>query len=185
MKRSLSALVVLASLVLTASVVAQDQPDAPPPPPPPPANEADVASIGAITAAVYECISGEKGEPRQWTRFRSLFYPGAQLIPTGKRPDGSVGAGIMDVETYIARVDGWFLENGFFEKEIHRVEERYGSIAHHFSTYESYKSASDAEPFARGINSFQLLHDGDRWWILNIFWEAETPQVPIPDKYGG
>ena len=56
-------------------------------------------------------------------------------------------------------------------------------IAHAFSTYESRYMASDPEPFARGINSFQLLHDGTRWWVVSIFWQQESEEHPIPEKY--
>jgi hypothetical protein len=37
--------------------------------------------------------------------------------------------------------------------------------------------------FARGINSFQLLKDGDRYWVVTIFWDSESPAKPIPAKY--
>jgi hypothetical protein len=52
-----------------------------------------------------------------------------------------------------------------------------------FSTYESKHKVDDKTPFARGINSFQLYNDGKRWWVLTIFWESETPENPIPQKY--
>jgi hypothetical protein len=52
-----------------------------------------------------------------------------------------------------------------------------------FSTYESYRSEADEEPFARGINSIQLLNDGSRWWIINIYWTAESKNNPIPVEY--
>ena len=67
--------------------------------------------------------------------------------------------------------------------ETARRVETYGHIAHAWSTYESRHKAEDPEPFARGINSIQLMHDGARWWIVTIFWEAETPENPIPEKY--
>ena len=124
-----------------------------------------------------------KGVKRDWDRFRSLFRPDAKLIPTGRRPDGGVGARYMGVEDYVTN-GGAFLEaNGFFEVEIHRIEERYGNIVHLFSTYESRHLAEDVEPYARGINSFQLLNDGSRWWVVNIFWQQEGPNNPIPTKY--
>ena len=41
----------------------------------------------------------------------------------------------------------------------------------------------DAEPFPHSINSIQLLHDGRRWWIVNIYGTAETPENPIPARY--
>ena len=56
-------------------------------------------------------------------------------------------------------------------------------MAHVFSTYEAYKSASDQKPFMRGINSIQLIFDGNRWWIVNIYWTGETKENPIPKKY--
>ncbi len=52
------------------------------------ANPADVGSIDAILSAVYDVISGPAGKKRDWDRMRSLFIPGARLIPTGPRPGG-------------------------------------------------------------------------------------------------
>ncbi|MEW5917174.1 MAG: hypothetical protein AB1762_12245, partial [Gemmatimonadota bacterium] len=73
--------------------------------------------------------------------------------------------------------------DGFFEVEIKRVSESYGNVMHLFSTYESRRKPDDAKPFARGINSFQLLKDGDRWWVVSIYWQGENAQFPIPAKY--
>jgi hypothetical protein len=41
----------------------------------------------------------------------------------------------------------------------------------------------DEEPFARGINSFQLMNDGSRWWVVSIYWQGEGASNPIPTKY--
>ncbi|UCF21606.1 MAG: hypothetical protein JSU87_05065 [Gemmatimonadota bacterium] len=133
-------------------------------------------------AAVYDAISGPAG-PRDWDRFRSLFVPEGRLIAVGRNREGQVGKQVMEVEDYITRADPYFSENGFFEREIARTTEHFGHIAHAFSTYESRGSADDPEPFARGINSFQLLNDGERWWVVTIYWEAEAPDLLIPDKY--
>lgn len=32
----------------------------------------------------------------------------------------------------------------------------------------------------KGVNSFQSFFDGTRWWVVTIYWEAETPGNPIP-----
>lgn len=144
----------------------------------------DVESIDAIVKAVYDVISGEAGEKRDWDRFKSLFIGEAQLIPASKKQDGTgMRYGIMTPEGYVKMAGTRLEEDGFFEKEIHRVEEQFGPIAHVFSTYESRRSLSDEEPFARGINSFQLFNDGKRWWVVNIYWTAERPDLPIPEKY--
>jgi hypothetical protein len=72
---------------------------------------------------------------------------------------------------------------GFHEREISRRVDRYGTMAHVFSTYAAFRKKDDKEPFMRGINSIQLMHDGKRWWVMNIFWLAETPDNPVPKEY--
>ena len=141
--------------------------------------------MDAIIAAVYDVISGPIGQKRDWQRFESLFVPGARLIPTGARPDGTGVVRVMAPSEYAAGADSVLTARGFFERESHRVTESYGRIAQAFSTYESRWRAEDPQPFQRGINSFQLLNDGKRWWIVSIYWDAERPDNPIPAKYLG
>lgn len=150
----------------------------------PEANPADVASMDAIMKAVYDVISGDAGQKRDWNRFRSLFYPNAQLIPTGKsRRTGKTGALAYTAEEYIQGSEPLMEKEGFFERELARQTETYGNIAQVFSTYASYHKLDDKTPFERGINSFQLFNDGKRWWVLTIMWQGETPDAPIPAKY--
>ncbi len=151
---------------------------------PPPAAPADVESIDAIMKSVYDVISGPAGQKRDWSRFRSLFLPGAKLIPSFKSQDGEgIDHQMWSPEDYVERAASRLEEEGFFEQELHRVVERFGPIVHVFSTYESRRKADDPQPFARGINSFQLMNDGKRWWVVNIFWTGERPDLPIPAKY--
>ena len=147
---------------------------------------ADVASIDAIIRAAYDVISGPAGKKRDWNRERSLFYPGARLIPTASeagKVDVDLAPQILEVEGFIARAERSFEKNGFYEKEIaHRVEQ-FGQIAHVWSTYESRHNPDDAKPFMRGINSIQLFNDGKRWWILSVYWQHENAAHPIPERY--
>lgn len=172
--KSLTPVVVLGGLGFAGSLFAQDSPPATDP--------SDVQSVDAIIGAVYDVISGPEGVDRDWDRMRSLFVPDAQLIPSFVDPEGTIGFRFMSVDDWIEGATGFFAENPFYEVEIHRVEERYGHISHAFSTYESRREA-EGEPFVRGINSFQLLNDGERWWIINIYWQGETDAEPIPTQY--
>jgi hypothetical protein len=149
----------------------------------PPTRSADVSSMDAIVAALYDVISGPAGQARDWDRMRSLFVPGGRLIPSVAGERGGATARILDVDGYIERVRPAFERNGFFEREIARKTEAFGNIAHLFSTYESRHASGDAAPFARGINSIQLLKDGDRWWIVTVFWDAERPGNTLPAQY--
>jgi hypothetical protein len=182
MRRVLSATVLLlASAAVDASGVAAQAAAQPTPTTPAPRSE-DVASEDAIIAALYGAISGPAGQKRDWVRFRSLFIPDGRLIVArAPRPEGPVPPRVMTVEQYIAGSGA--LENGFFEREIKRVSETFGGVTHRFSTYESRARAADPQPFARGINSIQLLNDGRRWWIVTVFWDSERPNNPIPAKY--
>jgi hypothetical protein len=150
------------------------------------ADPCDVESIDAIIAAAYDVISGPTGEKRDWNRERSLFVPGARLIPTATVPgktEVDLAPLVLDVEGYIARVEPLFEKEGFYEKEIARRVEQFGQIAHVWSTYESRHDPSEPAPFMRGINSIQLFDDGNRWWILSIYWQHESAEHPLPKKY--
>lgn len=167
-----------AALSLAAARLAAQQPIAPPA-----AHPADVQSLDAIVAALYNVISGDSGVARNWDRMRSLFHPQAKLIPIGPRPAGAFGAAVLTVEDYVARAGPQLERLGFHESEVARRSESYGQIVHVFSTYESRHRAADPQPFARGINSIQAYHDGTRWWIMNIMWWGETPASPLPPRY--
>jgi hypothetical protein len=150
------------------------------------ADPRDVASIDAIITAAYDSISGPAGA-RNWDRLRSLFIPGARLVPTaekaGELNPGRIGPQMLDVDGFISRCAEHVAKNGFFEREIARRREQFGRIAHVWSTYESRHNANDPEPFARGINSIQLFYDGTRWWIVSIYWQHESPEHPVPENY--
>jgi hypothetical protein len=142
-----------------------------------------VQSIDTTIETLYDVISGEKGETRNWELFTYLFKPEAHLIPSVKDKDGVFQTQYMSPSGYIESSGKWLVENGFFEKEIHRSVDTFGSITQVFSTYESFRSEKDTTPFMRGINSIQLLYDGNRWWVVNIYWTPESEENPIPKQY--
>jgi hypothetical protein len=147
------------------------------------ADAKDVASQDAIIAALYDVISGPACQKRDWDRFKSLFVPGARLIPTVRGPDGKFVTRVQSPDDYAAGATQTLQENGFFENEISRTVENFGSISHRFSTYESRRKAADEKPFARGINSIQMLYDGTRWWIVTVYWQGERQDNPIPEQF--
>jgi hypothetical protein len=150
----------------------------------PPAKPEDVKSMDAIIAALYDVISGDAGVERDWNRFRSLFYPGARMIPTGANAKtGKVGARIASPEEYIKANRAFLEEQGFHEQELTRHVDSFGTIVQVFSSYEARNKLTDEKPFLRGINSIQLLTDGNRWWVMTIAWSPETASTPLPDRY--
>jgi hypothetical protein len=148
-----------------------------------PARAADVDSPENLVRAVYDAISGPRGE-RDWNRIRSFYLDGARLIPTGLRANGEFGLKILSIEQWIEGARELFLREDFFEVEVAQKVDRFGQIAQVFSTYECRHQA-DGPAFMRGINSFQLLRKDGRWWVVNCFWDNASEGNPIPEAYRG
>jgi hypothetical protein len=151
--------------------------------PAPAAAPADVGSVDAIVAALYDVISGPAGQKRDWDRMRSLFHREARLVPMLKARDGGMRAVHLTVDDYVQRSGPMLEKGGFFEQEIAREVDAFGDFAHVWSTYEGRRAADDAEPFLRGINSMQLVREGGRWFVLQILWQQEADAGPIPARY--
>ena len=145
------------------------------------ANPSDVKTIDGIMTAAYDVISGPAG-PRNWDRLRTLFLSQATLVTVEAKPGAPAKLLVASPEDYIRLSQPYFDKEGFFENEIARRTEAYGAITHVWSTYAS-RHTKNGKPFERGINSFQLVNDGDRWWVLSILWDSERPGNTIPGKY--
>lgn len=146
----------------------------------PPAKPDDVRSVDAIMHAIYDVISGPVGT-RDWNRLRSLCLPTALFATSGKRKDGSPFIVSWSVEDYIREAGVIFTREAFYENAIVNQPDSFGGMTQVFSSYESRHNPGE-KPFQRGINSFQLINDGTRWWVVSIAWAAETPDTPLPAK---
>jgi hypothetical protein len=149
---------------------------------------ADAASVEAIVSALYASVSHAPEASPDFDRMRRIFLYVGMLVPP-KAAGADFRA--MDVDQFAERYEKSVASRkekgeppaGFFEREIARRTDCFGNICQVFSTYESRHAASDATPFQRGINSIQLLRDGNRWWIASVVWDVERPDNPIPAQY--
>ncbi|HEV2474560.1 MAG TPA: hypothetical protein VGS41_17920 [Chthonomonadales bacterium] len=66
------------------------------------------------------------------------------------------------------------------EKQLKFRIERYGNIAHLWS---SYALQSDGKQVARGINSIQAIREADGWRVTDIMVQAESVSAPLPKEY--
>ena len=172
MKRLLSLIWIL---LFTVSLTAQETKT--------PIDISSVLTVDSTIKTLYNVLSGEIGKKRNWEQFKYLFSPDAKLIAAGKDAEGKSKISYMKPDDYIKNSGKWLETNGFFEKEIHRTENTFGNMAEVFSTYECFYNITDKKPFMRGINSIQLWNDGQRWWIVNLYWTQETNRNPIPEAY--
>ncbi len=142
-----------------------------------------VSSLDHIIKTFYKTLSAEKDKERHWKQFRSLFKKEAKLIVSSKHKEDKYEVKYMSPDLYEKNSKTWLKANGFIQKEINRKVDNYNNIAQVFSSFESYHSQKDKQPFMRGIYSMQLLNDGKRWWIVNLYWTNENKLNPIPKTY--
>lgn len=142
----------------------------------------DVKNIDNLILALYESISGEANEERDWERFKYLFAPDAKLIPTARSKEGKVSYKYWTPQEYVDMFTSSRRSTGFFEIELGRITEEFANIAQVFSTYATMEEKNG--PIVRkGINSIQLIRDKDRYYIMNIFWSNEEGAETIPEKF--
>ncbi len=135
------------------------------------ASEDDRTAVDALINALYEVISfDERGEP-DWPRMQSLFSRHARI--TRITPDGT---DYLDVRSFQELAKESFelgVYTRFYEIEVLRDERRFGGLAHVLSAYETRHSPDAIEPFARGVNSLQLIKEEETWKVLSLFWDEE------------
>lgn len=141
---------------------------------------ADLAAIDAVITEMYAMISGPAG-PRDWSRQANCFHPNARQIRTAVGADGRPELTIMGLDDYAANTAPFFAAHDFYEIEIGRRVELFGTIAHAWSAYEARDTLdAGAEPERRGINSIQLTKDAVLGWrIIAMIWDNEREGVSI------
>lgn len=142
--------------------------------------QTDVNSIENIVNALLETISGDKGVERDWDRFRNLFLPTAQLTGVFHRGD-STFVRVNTLEEFIKKNRAWYKDNGFYEYSYKNTINEFGNIAQVFQSYGSKFQGQDE--MQRGINSYMLVYEKNRWWIVNTIWDSETNTHKIPEIY--
>jgi hypothetical protein len=142
-----------------------------------PASADDRNEIDALIKALYEVISfDEEGEP-DWLRMRSLFSRHAHI--TRITPDGTDYLDVGGFQELAKETFDLGVYTRFFEIEVLRDERRFGGLAHVLSAYETRHSPNAIEPFARGVNSLQLIREDEGWKVLSLFWDEERLDNPL------
>lgn len=129
----------------------------------------DVSSIDGIIRAYYQVVSGPAGGVVDTERDRSLHHPNAWVAIAGTDSAGRPRVRVMRLADYHGANAP--RGQGFYEWETNRVVQRSGNMVHVWSSYASARTEG-GEPFARGVNSITLFHDGVRWWVMGWMFDA-------------
>src|SRR5947209_14491891 len=130
-----------------------------------------------IPAAIDAAITGPADKDRSC--MKALLIPEARMMFVSLGADGAPTYTLQTLDDWIARVKARghvMLE----EKQLKFHLERYGNIAHLWS---SYALSSDGKQSARGINSIEAIKEAGGWRVTGITVQAESATAPLPKKY--
>jgi len=138
-----------------------------------PTNVDKRAALDTAMRRLYAAISFPEGGTPDWAGVRALFAPWARV--TRVTPEGVDALDLAGFEAMFTEL----LESGavlsFYEYEVARRLDLFGSVAHVLSAYETKRSLEALAPFGRGINSVQLLFQDGRWSIVSLVWDEGLP----------
>jgi hypothetical protein len=140
----------------------------------------EVALEQAISC-LWAALSNAPGEAADVATLRALFHPEARIFGVNPRRDGGQ-LQLQSLESFLANFSRPSPE-GFYEREIYRSVEVYGSLAQVFCTVESRTTLEAATPSAVGVNSIQLYWNAGAWQIMSLYYHLETEAEPIPARY--
>jgi hypothetical protein len=144
----------------------------------------NLTTVDGIIHTLYDVISGPSGQQRDWAAFRNLFAENARMYIAVTGEDSGTVLQSITPEEYTERNQTRLSDIGFNENELYRITNTYGAGTQVFSTYEShYTNKNGEEDITKGINDIQLFFDGDRYFIVSIFWDANAKNIEVPDRY--
>jgi hypothetical protein len=173
MRRFLLFLALAAALEAAPALSAQDAQPAPAVACP------STATLDQLITAIDAAVSGPADKDRAC--FRALFLPDARLIPIRIAADGTATPAILTVDGWVDAVR----KRGSMVLTEHQIKvktETWAHLAHLWSTYTTVLGA-DGKVADRGINSIQAIFDGKQWHVIEIVWQAEKPEDPVPANY--
>jgi hypothetical protein len=128
-----------------------------------------------IPAALDAAITGPADRDRAC--MKALLIPEARMMFVSLGTGGAPSYKLETLNDWIARVSGHALLE---EKQLRFHIERYGNIAHLWS---SYALRSDGKQVARGVNSIQAIKEASGWRVTGIMVQAESATAPLPKEY--
>jgi hypothetical protein len=137
----------------------------------------DQKQINALIHALYAVISFDEGGEPDWQRMSSLFSRHARI--TRITPEGTDYLDVRGFQEMAKEALDLGMYTQFHEVEVQRDERRFGGLAHVLSAYETRQSREATEPFARGVNSLQLICEEGVWKVLSLFWDEERVDNPL------
>lgn len=131
----------------------------------------ELESIDQVIAKVFEAICFTEEEGPNMHRLKSLFVKEGLLINYNEEEPL-----ILPVTQFVKHFEQLAADGvipSLEDKELRHETRVYDRVAHRYSFYEAGFKPAD-EPFARGVNSIQLINTSEGWKLTSMAWNDDN-----------
>ena len=144
----------------------------------------DRAQVRAMLVELYAAFSFDAGAEPDWATQRRLYLSGAVFVPPirqGRDPRAD------DTEQFLSDFRDFATSEptrttGFHERIVGARIEVFGGIAHAFVAFEGFVPG-DPKVSTRGLDSLQLVRDGDAWRLVSFTTQYESDALSLPGRF--
>ena len=149
-----------------------------------PAVERDTTAIEGMLDELYRAFCFDAGGEADWEAMRELFADGASFvapIAPGQTPRAvQAHEFISDFRSSIKNSP--LAQSGFHERITKKRIDYFGTVAHVYVTFEGFVPGEDSVR-TRGVDSVQLVRDGQRWLLASFTTQYEGPLDALPLRF--
>ena len=151
-------------------------------PSPPPADA--LCAIEATISEFYRSFNFDPGGEADWESLRSLLVDGAVFVASVGEEQSPRAVG---TDEFIDDFRAWILqtpqrENGFHERLVNARIDAFGKVAHAYVVFEGFVPG-DGGTRTRGLDSIQLVLDGERWRVVSFMTQFASAESPVPVRF--
>jgi hypothetical protein len=138
------------------------------------------ATAEGTVRELYRLVSFAPGAKTDWAKVRSLFLPQAVVFLRTSRTASTV----FTLEGFVADFVAFdtlpaVVQHGFTETIVRLRPTVFRDVAHVLVLYEASIPGTPRPP-QQGVDSFQLIRQDGRWWIVSVANDIVTPETPLP-----
>ena len=138
------------------------------------------ADPDSLIFALYDQVTFPPGANPDWDFVKTMFLNDAIIVLRTSKEKTSKFSVLEWVEDFVKFIEKSKVEASGFEEEILKIHTiAFGDIAHSWVLYRARIPGSDRS--SKGVDSFQLVKTGGRWWIASILNEIPGPGKPLPE----
>lgn len=144
----------------------------------------DTRAIVVTIQELYRAFCFDAGDEADWDAIRALAAEGAVFvapIAEGKTPRAvGIEDFLRDFQSYVA--SDAVRATGLHERITHTRIDAFGHVAHAYVVFEGFLPGTN-ETVSRGLDSIQLVLDGERWKVVSFTTQYESAGRLLPARF--